>query len=343
MAKESRFRLGITHGDVNGIGYEVILKALSDQRMLESMTPIIYGSSKAASYHRKTIKTNVNFQSIQHLDEASAKAVNVLNVTNEEIRIELGTTSPASGEIAVLALRRAMTDLKEGRIDAMVTAPIDKKAVQSESFRYSGHTEFLAAETAVKDYLMLMVSPQLRIGMVTGHIPLSSVAGALTQEKIESKLNILDYSLRQDFGVIRPRIAVLGLNPHASDDGLLGEEEHKIISPVIERANASGKLVFGPYPSDGFFGAMGHLKFDGVLAMYHDQGLIPFKLTAFHEGVNFTAGLPVIRTSPAHGTAFDIAGKDIANHDSMLQAIFLAQQIYENRLAFLELQAAAMR
>lgn len=343
MSTESRFRLGISHGDVNGISYEVILKALADPRLLEMITPIVYGSAKVASYHRKTIKgVDVTFQPIRAASEAGHKGISILNITEDEIRIELGKASELSGEMAVRALDMAMEDLLSGEIDALVTAPIDKSSVQSESFHYNGHTEYLADKTKTRDYLMLMVSPQLRIGMVSGHLPLQEVSSYLNEEIILSKLRVMHQSLVQDFGIPHPRIAVLGLNPHAGDGGLLGEEEDSIIKPAIEKAAAKGQLVFGPYPADGFFGSMAHRNFDAVLAMYHDQGLIPFKMLAFHDGVNYTAGLPIIRTSPAHGTGYDIAGKDQASPDSMREAIFLALDIFRNRSSLKELLKNAM-
>lgn len=344
MSKDKRFRLGISHGDVNGISYEVILKSLTDQRMLDFVSPVVYGSSKVASYHRKTIRGgDINFQAIQSLEEASNKRINILNVTEDDIRIELGIPSTTAGEMAVLALEKAVDDLIRGDIDALVTAPIDKKTAQSEAFNFKGHTEYLASRCDVKEYLMFMVSPQLRIGVVTGHIPINTVSAVLTPELIASKLKLMHDSLVRDFGIARPRIAVMGLNPHASDNGLLGSEEQDVIIPVIEKHKAEGLLVFGPYPADGFFGAHLHKRFDGILAMYHDQGLIPFKMSAFHDGVNFTAGLPIIRTSPVHGTGYDIAGKDMASPDSMRQAIYLAHEIFENRAAYDELKANAMR
>lgn len=343
MSTEPRFRLGISHGDVNGISYEVILKALADPRLLEMITPVVYGSAKVASYHRKTIKgVDVSFQPIRNAAEAGSKGISIMNITEDEIRIELGKATDVSGEMAVRALDMAMNDLLSGEIDALVTAPIDKGSVQSEAFRFNGHTEYLADKTNTRDYLMLMVSPQLRIGMVSGHLPLQDVPSFLSEEKILAKLEVMHQSLVQDFGIPRPRIAVLGLNPHAGDGGLLGEEENRIIRPAIEKAAAQDKLVFGPYPADGFFGAMSYRKFDAVLAMYHDQGLIPFKMLAFHDGVNYTAGLPIIRTSPAHGTGFDIAGKDQASPESMREAIFLALDIFRNRNNLKGLQENAM-
>ena len=343
MSREKRFRLGITHGDVNGIGYEVILKALSDQRMLENIIPIVYGSTKVASYHRKTLRAgDINFQGVRNLEEATNKRINILNITENDIRVDLGIPSEEAGKMAVLSLEMAMKDLLDGHIEAIVTAPIDKKTVQSATFEFKGHTEYLAAACNVNDHLMFMVGQQIRLGVVTGHIPLREVPDALSSDLIVSKLELMHQSLVRDFGFDRPRIAVLGLNPHAGDHGLLGMEEQTIIQPAVEAANEKGILAFGPYAADGFFGSLSFQQFDGVLAMYHDQGLIPFKMNAFHDGVNFTAGLPIIRTSPVHGTGYDIAGKDKASPDSMREAIYLAFDIFHNRSSYDELKANAL-
>ncbi len=343
MSTETRFRLGISHGDVNGISYEVILKALADPRLLELITPIVYGSAKVASYHRKTIKgIDVSFNPIRHPGEAGSKGINIINITDDEIRIELGKATEVSGEMAVRALDSAVNDLLSGQLDALLTAPIDKHSVQSESFQFHGHTEYLAEKTKTKDYLMLMISPELRIGMASGHLPLQEVSSFLNEEIIFSRLRVMHRCLVEDFGISRPRIAVLGLNPHSGDGGLLGKEEDRIIKPAIEKAQQEGQLIFGPFPADGFFGSLAYRKFDAVLAMYHDQGLIPFKMLAFHNGVNYTAGLPVIRTSPAHGTAFDLAGKDRASPDSLREAIYLALDVHRNRSSLKALRDNAM-
>lgn len=337
-AKEGRFRLGITHGDVNGIGYEVILKALSDNRMVEMLTPVVYGSGKVASYYRKTVNIpDFQFNIISKIQEASPRKPNLLNITDQEIKIELGQPTTIGGEMALLSMEKVIADFDAGELDAIVTAPIHKKSIQSESFRFPGHTEYFANHFNIKDYLMLMVFQGLRIGMVTGHIPLQKVAASITEELILRKLAILQKSLIQDFAVRKPKIAVLGLNPHAGDEGLLGDEENQVIIPAIAKANEMGILAFGPYPADGFFGSVSFRHFDGVLAMYHDQGLAPFKTMAFHEGVNFTAGLPLIRTSPVHGTGFTMAGKDQASADSFRQAMLLALDIHRNRLMYQEL------
>jgi 4-hydroxythreonine-4-phosphate dehydrogenase len=337
---ENRIVIGITHGDMNGIGYEVIIKALLDPRLFELFAPVVYGSSKVASYHRKSLNINdFSFNLIKKADQANPKRPNIINIHDKDIKIDLGLSTPEAGELSLLALEAAVEDLKNKQIDVLVTAPINKKNIQSDTFHFSGHTEYLADKFGVSDFLMLMVSNQTRIGIVTGHIPLSEVPKVVTEDLILRKLKIMNESLKKDFGIRKPRIAVLGMNPHAGDEGLLGTEEKTIILPAIEKAFASGILTFGPFPADGFFGSNNYTKFDGILAMYHDQGLIPFKTISFESGVNFTAGLPVVRTSPAHGTAYDIAGKDLASPDSLRAAMYLACDIFNNRMMYDELNA----
>ena len=333
-----RVKVGITHGDLNGIGYETIIKILNDQRMLEAITPVVYGVSKIASYHRKVLDMNdFNFNLVKNADAANHKRPNIVNIYDQEVKVELGKSTSIAGELAYLALEKATADLAGGSIDVLVTAPINKKNIQSDSFHFPGHTEYLAEKFNSQDVLMLMVSNGLRIGVVTGHIPLSEVPSAVTEELILRKLRIMNESLKRDFAISRPRIALLGLNPHAGDRGLLGKEEENIITPTIAKAFDEGILAYGPYAADGFFGSSGFRAFDGILAMYHDQGLIPFKAMSFESGVNFTAGLPVIRTSPAHGTAYEIAGKNQASPESMRAAIFLAADIFVNRQEYEEL------
>lgn len=325
-------KVGISQGDINGISYEVIMKTLLDPRIMEMCTPIIYGSPKVAAYHRKAL--NINNLSLNHVrtpQEAGPNRAHVLNCIDDNVRVELGKSTPAAGEASYMALERATSDLKEGLIDVLVTAPINKDNIQSEKFNFPGHTEFLAREFDSKDYLMLMVSETMKVGLVTTHVPISEIANYITRETILSKLRIIAHSLQQDFAITRPRIAVFGLNPHAGDNGLLGKEEIDIIQPAIEQAKKEGIIALGPYPADGFFGSEDYRKFDAILAMYHDQGLVPFKLSSFERGVNYTAGLPVIRTSPAHGTAYSLAGEDKASPDSFRQALFLAIDIYKNR------------
>ena len=327
-----RIKVGITQGDINGISYEVILKTLSDNRINEICTPVIYGSSKVAAYHRKALNIeHINLNSIKTADEANPKAANIINCIDENIRVELGKSTTQAGEASIAALKAAADDLKNSKIDVLVTAPINKYNVQSKNFNFPGHTEFLEKDFSANDVVMLMVSDLLRIGVVAGHVPISKVPSYITLDIILRKLRILSNSLTRDFGIRTPRIAVLGLNPHAGDNGVLGDEEIKIITPAIETARKENIMALGPYPADGFFGSDNFKHFDAVLAMYHDQGLAPFKAIVFENGVNYTAGLEIIRTSPAHGTAYELAGKDEANPNSFRQALYLAIDIYKNR------------
>lgn len=336
--EDFRIKVGITSGDVNGIGYEIIIKALTDQRMCELFTPIVYGTSRAASYHRKTLNINdFIFNTIRKADQATLKKTNIVNLKDEEVKIDLGQATPESGEIAYLALEAAVEDLKRNLINVLVTAPINKYAIKQAGFEFTGHTEYLASRFETKDYLMLMVSKKLRIGIVTGHLPLKEVSGALNRDLLLSKAHTLHDSLIRDFAIQKPKIAVLGLNPHAGENGMIGDEENNIIIPAIKELNDEGKLVFGPFPADGFFGSSTYTKFDAILAMYHDQGMLPFKTLSFDSGVNFTAGLPIVRTSPAHGTAYELAGKDEASPDSFREALYLACDIFRNRMIYEEL------
>jgi len=336
---ENRIVVGITHGDINSISYEVIIKSCHDQRITELFVPIVYGTSKAASYHRKMLNIpDFSFNIIRSADQASPKKANLINLTDKEIKIDLGESTEAAGEMALFSINAAVEDLKKGLIDVLVTASVNKHNVQAAAKApFTGHTGYLAEKFGVTSYLMLMVGENLKIGVVTEHIPLEKVAGALSTELISVKIKILEESLRKDFDVRKPRIAILGLNPHAGDDGLIGNEEKEIIAPAIQAAQQKGQLVYGPYPADGFFASGSYLQFDAVLAMYHDQGLIPFKTLNFENGVNYTAGLPFVRTSPAHGTAYDIAGKDLASADSMRSATYLACEIYKNRMQWAEI------
>lgn len=325
-------KVGISIGDFNGIGMEVIIKTFMDNRMMQVCTPIVYGSSRIASFHRKALNINdFSFNIIKDAGAANPKMANLINCWDEELKMDLGTSTPIAGEKSIKSLELAVADLKGGKIDVLVTAPINKHNVQSDTFKFPGHTEYLAESFNTKDYLMLLVSDDLRIGTVTGHIPLSQVPAALSIEKICAKVKIMNESLMRDFGIRKPKIAVLGLNPHAGDGGLLGDEETKLIVPAIEKLKAEGLLVIGPYAADGFFGSNVYKQFDGVLAMYHDQGLIPFKSMAFETGVNFTAGLPVVRTSPDHGTGYDIAGKNVASESSFREAVYAACDIFNKR------------
>jgi 4-hydroxythreonine-4-phosphate dehydrogenase len=325
--------VGITLGDFNGIGPEVVLKALADKKMLNFCTPVLYGSQKILSKYRKLMALEEwSMYPIKDFSQIGYKRTNIINCWDENLEIQPGKVTPEAGNAAFVALKTATEDLKSGKLNALVTAPINKHNIQNESFHFPGHTEFLTQSFGVADSLMLMANENLRVGVVTGHVSLKEVVTQLTAEKITGKLEILLQSLKKDFGITKPRIAVLGLNPHAGENGLLGNEETDMIEPVIKNFKQKGNLVFGPYPADGFFGMQTYRKFDGVLAMYHDQGLIPFKTIAFESGVNFTAGLPVVRTSPDHGTAYDIAGKNQADETSMREAIFMACQILKNRI-----------
>jgi 4-hydroxythreonine-4-phosphate dehydrogenase len=327
-----RPRIGITLGDVNGIGPEVVIKALSDHRLLSMITPIVYGSSKVLSFYKKLISAEeFSYSQVRNRGQYLPKSVNVITCWDENLEARPGKASTETGKAALQALTQAAADLKEGMIDALVTAPIDKHTIHSEEFPFKGHTEYLADYFGAKEHLMLLVSDTLRVGLATGHVALRDVAPLITRERVESKFKLFEQTLRKDFGIIKPKIAILGLNPHAGDGGLIGDEDENILKPFINDLKNQGKTVFGPFPSDGFFAAANHLKFDGVLAMYHDQGLIPFKSMAFDTGVNFTAGLSVIRTSPDHGTGYAIAGKNQASENSMRQAIYSAVDILKTR------------
>ena len=333
--------VGITQGDTNGIGYEVIIKAFADARMLDVCTPVIYGSSRFFGIYRKQVPeteqlaTNV----INSAADAKAKRINILNVVPDNLAIETGQPTQDGAKAAIIALQAAVKDAKEGLIDAIVTAPFNKHTVAAAGFGFPGHTEYLINEFEKTDGLMFLCSENMRVGVVTNHLPLAKVSAAITKETILSKLTLMDDSLKRDFGRVRPKIAVLGLNPHCGDGGSLGTEEIDIIIPAVEEANNRKILAFGPYSPDGFFGTGLHNKFDGVLAMYHDQGLIPFKALAFDGGVNFTAGLPIVRTSPDHGTGYDIAGKGIASPGPMAAAIYSAVDFCNNREKYLAMNA----
>lgn len=329
---EERIRVGITQGDINGIGYEVIFKTLNEPKVYENFTPIIYGSSKVAAYHRKALNMpNMTLNSIRNAEEAHTKRINIINCLDDNIRVELGKSTPMGGEAALLALKQAVEDLKRGAIDVLVTAPINKKNIQSDEFNFPGHTEYLMETYGASEVLMLMVSDIMKVGVVAGHIAIKEVPSYITKERILEKLRIMNRTLQNDFTIRKPRIAVLGLNPHMGDEGLIGNEEQEVIIPAIEQAKAEGIMALGPYAADGLFGSESMRKFDAVLAMYHDQGLTPFKTLAFSSGVNYTAGLPGIRTSPDHGTAFEIAGLDQANHESFQNALFMGIDIFQHR------------
>ncbi len=331
-------KVGISIGDINGIGLEVVIKALSDSKVYANSIPIIYGSSKAMSFHKKAIdKQDFQYLAVKDAKDAKPKKVNLINCWEEEVKIVLGEKNANGGTYALKSLEKATADLKENKIDVLVTAPINKDCVRDAGFEFPGHTEYLASMSGAEDVLMFMVADTLRVGVVTGHVPLKDVAALITKEAVENKLRLMLKSLRQDFLIQKPKIAVLGLNPHAGDRGTLGDEEIEIINPVIQKLRDEGELVYGSYSSDGFFGSSNLKNFDAILSMYHDQGLTGFKSISFDEGVNFTAGLPIVRTSPDHGTAYDIAGKDKASPRSFRNAYFLACDIHDRRKQYAEL------
>lgn len=341
VEKKKLLRVGITHGDTNGVGYELIFKIFSDNGMFDICTPVVYGSLKMANYHRKTLGMNNNFNTILSANEAEEGRLNLVNCFDDDLKIELGRVDAEAGQAALMALEHAVSDLKAGRIDVLVTAPICKSAIQSPKFKFAGHTEFLADRLGKEGEapLMILCNSVMRVALVTTHLPIHEVSAAITTETVESKIRALYRSLRRDFLLSSPRIAVLGLNPHNGDEGLLGSEEKEVIAPAIANVVADGIPCFGPYSSDGFFGAGMYSHFDAVLAMYHDQGLAPFKALSMDDGVNFTAGLSYVRTSPDHGTAFDIAGKGVASEASFRQAIYAAIDIYHHREAYDEAYA----
>jgi 4-hydroxythreonine-4-phosphate dehydrogenase len=324
-------KIGITIGDVNGVGPEVIIKSLANEKMLDYFTPIIYGSSKIMSYHKNIVKeSTIQFHNISEANRAQQKKINVLNCWEDTVNVTLGKVTEEGGKYAKLAIERAAEDLKNGAIDALVTAPIHKAAMKMAGFKHVGHTEYFESVFGNAG-LMLMLSDTLRIGLVTNHLPISEVTNAITKELVLKKVKIFNESLKTDFGCERPTIAVLGLNPHAGDEGLIGDTDEKIIRPAIIELKKQGVMVAGPYPADGFFGSGNYKKFDGILAMYHDQGLVALKALSFGGGTNYTAGLTGIRTSPDHGTAFDIAGQNLADHSSFTTALFVAKDIAASR------------
>ena len=332
MEQKNKLRIGISIGDINGIGPEVALKTLADPRVLNHLVPVIYASGSMVNQLRKSLNLeNFSFQQHRSAANLDVKRINVVNCWESEYELTPGTPTKESGQAALSSLRAACLDLKENRIDGLVTAPIDKDNIQAEDFHFPGHTEFLTSYFEAPESLMFLVSEQLRVATVTGHIPLKDVPQKLTPELIILKATILLESLKKDFGILKPRVAILGLNPHAGENGLLGKEEEEIIIPAMRHLKEQGHLVFGPYPADGFFGTGHYKQVDAVLAMFHDQGLIPFKTLAFENGVNFTAGLPIVRTSPDHGTAYDIAGKNLARETSFREALFLASDIIRKR------------
>ncbi len=341
---DKAIKVAITHGDINGVGYEVILKTFGDSRMYDFCTPVLYGSSKVASYHKKllSMQQEIAFNAIHEAREAVQGKFNIINLTQDEIKIDLGKSTDVAGGLSRESLSRACADLKEGSVDVLVTAPINKRNIQADDFDFPGHTEYLSHQFGSSS-LMFMVCDRIRIGIVTNHLALKDVPGALTHNLLYDKIMLMNESLKRDFGITIPKIAVLALDPHAGDNGVIGDFDTRVIKPVIDEAQSKGVLAYGPFPSDGFFGSSEFNKFDGVLALYHDQGLIPFKLMSFTEGVNYTAGLPYVRTSPAHGTGYDIAGKDKASEQSFRSAVYLACNILKNRREYDELTANPLK
>ena len=330
MSNDIKIKVGISIGDLNGIGCEIILKTFEDTRMLEFCTPIIFASTKTVSFQNKHLGLNINYNGINEISEAIEGKLNVLNVWKETPSIEYGQETKEGGKYAFLSLKSAVESLKRKDVDILVTAPINKHNIQSEEFKFPGHTDYLAQELN-GEALMFMVSPDLKVGLVTDHVPVKDISSYITPELIEKKVDKIYESLQKDFGIRRPKIAVLGINPHTGDNGVIGKEDDEILRPTIHKIYESGKLVYGPYAADSFFGADNYKKFDAVLATYHDQGLIPFKTLSFGSGVNYTAGLSRVRTSPDHGTAFEIAGKGEADHNSFKEALFLGIKIFKKR------------
>ena len=338
---EPRIRVGITQGDTNGVGWELILRTFADTDLLDMFTPIVYGHAKVANYNRKALGINTPFKVIDSAEEAQEGQLNVVNVSSDDLVVNYGEESAEAGHAAFLALEQAVLDIKEGLIDTMVTSPINKASIQSSNFRFVGHTEYLQDRLSEhgEESLMILCNDLMRVALVTTHLPISQVSEAVTQENVARKVQLLYESLQRDFGVSAPRIAVLALNPHAGDHGVLGNEEAEIIVPSIEQLTTAGVPCFGPYAADGFFGTGMYRHFDGILAMYHDQGSAPFKALTTDGGVNFTAGLPIVRTSPDHGTAYDIAGRGIARTESFKRAIYASIDIVRNRKAYDEAHA----
>lgn len=341
---DNKIVVGITQGDINGIGYEVIIKTLSDTRINEFCVPVVYGSPKVAAYHRKALNMeNFSFNQIREISEANSKRSNIVNCMDENVRVELGKNTEQGGQGSISALKAAVADIKAGHLDVLVTAPINKQNVQTADFHFPGHTEFLASEFNVSEVLMFLVSETMKVGVVTGHVSLKQVPELISVDLILSKLRIMNSTLQRDFAIRKPIIGVLGLNPHAGDSGVLGSEEQDVIIPALQKATEEGIVALGPYPADGFFGSENFAKFDAILAMYHDQGLAPFKLINFSSGVNYTAGLPIIRTSPVHGTAYELAASGLASPDSLRQALYLAIDIHKNRQMYTELNANPLK
>lgn len=342
---KKRIKIGITQGDINGISYEIIMKTFSDQRIYDVCTPVIYGSPKVAAYHRKALNiTSFNFNSVSNISEIHPKKANLINVLGDNVRVELGKATPIAGEAALISLEYAVKDLKEGKIDALVTCPLNRETTKTGDYSFEGHTAFLRDNFDSKDGLILMTSEMMKVGVVSGHVPISEVGNYITVDHIIQKLKVLNNTLKSDFGLQKPKIAVLGLNPHAGDSGIIGKEEEEVIIPAIKKAkDKENILAIGPFSADSFFGSSNFTKFDAILAMYHDQGIAPFKALNFGDGVNYTAGLPIIRTTPDHGTAYEITGQGIASANSFRQAIYMAHNIFYNRQMHAELTANPLK
>lgn len=342
IKKAENIIVGISIGDLNGIGSEVILKTFEDSRMLELCTPVIFANVKVLSFVKKSLESTSMLHGIDRLDQVVLGKINVLNVWQEGVEINFGVNDEKVGKYAIKSFVAATKALKEGLIDVLITAPINKYNIQSETFKFPGHTDYLNQELE-GNALMLMVQDNLRVGLLTDHIPLNEVASNLTDELIIKKIETIKQSLIQDFSINKPKIAVLGLNPHCGDGGVIGKEEDSILKPVLKKIFENGTLVFGPFAADGFFGSNQYEKYDAIIATYHDQGLIPFKTLSFGNGVNYTAGLNKIRTSPDHGTAYDIAGKGIADHNSFKEAVYLAIDIFHSRIQYAEISQKPLK
>lgn len=342
MKQAEKIKLGISIGDLNGIGSEIVLKTFEDSRMLDFCTPVIFASAKVLSFLKKQYNLSLNFQGIDHPSKIIDGKINVVNVWKESVTIKFGEEDPVVGEYAFKSLKAATSALKEDLIDVLVTAPINKHTIQSEEFKFPGHTDYLAQELGGES-LMFMITDDLKIGLLTDHVALKDIANVITPELIEKKIRIIQDTLKQDFRVSKPKIAVLGINPHSGDHGVIGKEDEEVLKPTLEKIREKGDLVYGPYSADSFFGSKNYKNFDAVIASYHDQGLIPFKTLSFGNGVNFTAGLKKVRTSPDHGTAFEIAGKNTADINSFKEAVFKGIEIFKAREEYKELTENPLR
>jgi 4-hydroxythreonine-4-phosphate dehydrogenase len=342
MSKQETLIVGISIGDLNGIGPEIVLKTFEDPRMLDFCTPLIFASVKSLSFIKKALEINTAIHGIDHMNQLVPGKVNVLNVWKESVDIEFGVESTNMGAYAIKSLQAAVKALKTDALDVLVTAPINKHNIQSETFKFPGHTDYLAQELEGES-LMFMITDNLKVGLLTDHVPVKDISKQITKQRIEKKINIINKALKQDFGILVPKIAVLGINPHTGDNGVIGDEDDKVLRPTLEKINHSGKIVYGPYAADSFFGSGNYKNFDAVVAAYHDQGLIPFKTLSFGSGVNYTAGLSKVRTSPDHGTAYDIAGKNIADFTSFKEAVFKAILIFKNRKEYREITKSPLK